>query len=79
MGYVAPVKNETAVQYGSRMVENEPAVARVAKVQATELPPIRDEDERNAYRREEEMYLMSKRREIEQKLYGKGKQLDLEA
>ncbi|MDQ0298851.1 hypothetical protein J2S78_001271 [Salibacterium salarium] len=78
MGYIAPVNNEAALNYGNRMVENEPAIAKVDKIPATLFPPVREEDERNAYRHEQEMDVMTKRREIEQTLYGKGRQFDVD-
>ncbi|MGY4689554.1 hypothetical protein [Salibacterium sp. K-3] len=79
MGYVAPVANEAAVNYGNRKVDQEPAVARLDRVQEALFPALRDEDERNAYRHEEERLLTGKRKEIEQELYGKGEKLDLQA
>ncbi|RSL30805.1 hypothetical protein D7Z54_23710 [Salibacterium salarium] len=78
MGYIAPVNNEAAINYGSRMVENEPAITKVDKIPAMLFPPVREEDERNAYRHEQEMDIMTKRREIEQTLYGKGRQFDVD-
>ncbi|SFP80438.1 hypothetical protein [Salibacterium halotolerans] len=79
MGYIAPVNNETAVNYESRRVEQEPAVPRVDRVQKAELTQFHDRNERNGTRYHEETTAMDKRKEIEQELYGLGERLDLQA
>ncbi|MFB4165690.1 hypothetical protein ACE1TI_18285 [Alteribacillus sp. JSM 102045] len=79
MGYVAPTKNEQAVNYGSRLAENEPAVRKIQPISPAAWQKISHQDERNAYRFEEEMDVMRKRREMEKKIYGKGRRFDAQA
>ncbi|WP_233269447.1 hypothetical protein [Alteribacillus sp. YIM 98480] len=79
MGYVAPTKNEQAVNYGSRLVENEPSIRKIQPIQPATWQRISSQDTRNAYHLEEDMERMNKRREIEQKFYGKGRRFDANA
>ncbi|SDI27343.1 hypothetical protein [Alteribacillus bidgolensis] len=79
MGYVAPTKNEQAVNYGSRLVENEPSIRKIQPIQPATWQRVSSQDTNSAYQFEEEMKRMNKRREIEQKLYGKGRRFDANA
>ncbi|MFB5661426.1 hypothetical protein [Alteribacillus sp. HJP-4] len=79
MGYVPPVKNETALNYGSRIVAEATGIQRITRVQPPSLYKLSENDSWNTSKSEEELLLQSKRREIEQKLYGKGKRFDAQA
>ncbi|SFL54665.1 hypothetical protein [Salibacterium qingdaonense] len=79
MGYIAPVNNETAVNYESRRAEQAPAVPRVDRVQEAVMTQFQDKNERNDIHHYEETAVMNKRKEIEQELYGIGERLDFQA
>ncbi|SFE74529.1 hypothetical protein [Alteribacillus iranensis] len=75
MGYIPPHVNETALKYGERMLEKGPAIERVERIQQSVIQRM-NRGGKNPYKREEETALMKKRRKIEQRLYGKGRQFD---
>ncbi|WP_240374894.1 hypothetical protein [Bacillus piscicola] len=77
MGYVPPIKNETAVNYGSRMVEQRSSIHKVHRIEPPAASYL-NRRERKAYGEEERRLLLSKRRKVEQQLYGKGFRFDVE-
>ncbi|SDH72362.1 hypothetical protein SAMN05192534_11031 [Alteribacillus persepolensis] len=79
MGYVAPTKNEQAVQYGSRDAAKTHAVQKVSRIEPAKWQRLQRQEEQNAYKLEEQEALLRKRREIEKKLYGKGHRFDRKA
>ncbi|WP_018921479.1 hypothetical protein [Salsuginibacillus kocurii] len=76
MGYVPPTQNETAVKYGQRAEKERPLVQPVPPAENVSFMNFILRNERDDGRFEEHWQKLNKRREIEQEITNKGREID---